>query len=223
MNTRNAKSSEAGFSLFELMIAIAITLVLTVLASSLMAGSFNVRGREDQKTFALADAQRALNLMTREIANSGLGLTNNGIVTTDSGESVIRVRSNLNAFDGQATSNAVSDSHEDVRYRLVNTGAESYIERLDVNTGARTTVLANRVDSFRIRYYADRVTYTTGTCDITTTTGEVTDRRNAKYIVLIVCVELPARGTPGSPGYQPESRVQLISDVTLRNANLVDY
>ena len=69
-----------GFSIIELLVAMTITLILMSLASFLIAGSFNVRGRENQKSSALADAQRALNAMTREIANSGFGLSNNGIV-----------------------------------------------------------------------------------------------------------------------------------------------
>ncbi|MFN2455161.1 MAG: PilW family protein [Pyrinomonadaceae bacterium] len=218
-----ACSAEAGFSLFELMIAMTITLILMAMASALMAGSFNIRGREDQKTSALADSQRALNLMTREIANSGFGLTNNGIVPAESTASSIRIRANLNAFDRESTSNAVADTDEDIIFKLYNDGVRSYVERIDVYSGARTTVLANRVDSLVIHYYADKVNYTAGNCDITTAATDVTDKRTAKYIVIAACVQLPARGTPGSPGYQPVSSVQLISDVTLRNSYLTSY
>jgi hypothetical protein len=41
--------------------------------------------------------------------------------------------------------------------------------------------------------------------------------------VISVCVELPARGALGSAGYQPASRVQLVSDVYLRNADVANY
>jgi len=97
--------------------------------------------------------------------------------------------------------------------------------RLDVNTGARTTILANRVDSLVIRYYAARVAYTQGDCDITPTDGsaEVTQKSDAKFVVFALCVQLPSVGTPGSTGYQPASRVQLVSDVSLRNADLLNY
>src|SRR5215208_5619761 len=103
MATQKTQNGEVGFSLIELLIAMAISLTVLGLASSLLAGSFNVRSRENQKTDALADAQRALNIMTREIANSGFGLANNGIVEADSTASAIRIRSNLNAFDSQTT------------------------------------------------------------------------------------------------------------------------
>jgi len=217
------QSTSAGFSLVELMISMTVTLVLMGLASALIASSFNVRGRENQKSSALADAQRALNSMTREIANSGFGLANNGIVVAQSTSSAIRVRANLNAFDRESTSNSVSDSDEDVLYNLFTDSSQSYVERIDINSGARTTVLANRVDALVIHYYADKVDYTSGACDIDTTASPVSDKTQARYIVIVACVQLPAIGSSGTPGYQPASTVQLISDVSLRNSDLVRY
>jgi Tfp pilus assembly protein PilW len=223
--TQNTRSREAGFSLIELMIGMTITLTVLGLAGNLLAGTFNTRARENQKTDALADTQRALNIMTREIANTGFGLSNNGIVEADSTSSAIRIRSNLNAFDGQTTSNSISDRNEDVKYSLYSAGSDSYIVRLDIGTQNQTTVLANRVDTLNIRYYPSKITYTaTGSnCDISTTSSEVTSKSDTKYIVISVCVELPARGALGSAGYQPASRVQLVSDVYLRNADVANY
>jgi prepilin-type N-terminal cleavage/methylation domain-containing protein len=216
---------EAGFSLVELMIAMTVTLVIVTLASNLIAGAFKTKTRENQRTEALADAQRALYVMSREVANSGFGLSNNGIVESDTTSSSIRVRANLNAFDGQTSSNSVTDSDEDVKYVLYTSGGSSYIVRLDVNTGARTTILANRVDSLVIRYYSDRIDYTQGYCDIAPSGGatEVAQKSDAKFVVIALCVQLPEVGRAGSMGYQPTSRVQLVSDVSLRNADLYNY
>jgi len=216
-------SPESGFSLIELMIAMAVTLVVMSLAANLVAGSLKARSRENQKSDALADAQRALYDMSREIANTGFGLSDNGLVDADSTSSTIRFRANLNALEGETSSNAVTDSNEDVKYLLVQNGTDSYVVRLDVNTGARTTILANRVDALAIRYYNDRVAYTPANCDISTTSTEVTQKSDARFVVISLCVQLPAQGTPGSEGYQPASRVQLVSDITLRNADLVNY
>ena len=220
----NATRPDAGFSLIELLIAMTVTLTVLGLTSGFLASSFNVRARENQKTDALADAQRALNIMTREIANTGFGLSSNGIVAADSNETAIRIRANLNAFDGYTSSNSISDRNEDVKYSLYSAGADSYIVRLDIGTQNQTTVLANRVDSLKIRYYPAKISYTLGNnCDISTASSEVTLKSDTKYIVMSVCVALTARGTPGSPGYQPASRVQLISDVYLRNADIANY
>jgi type II secretory pathway pseudopilin PulG len=216
-------SANEGFSLIELTISMTVTLLLMAAACLLLAGAFNVRGRENQKSAALADAQRALNSMSREIANAGFGLSTNGIVTFDSNTSAIRVRANLNSLDKEQTSTAVTDSDEDVIYKLFRDSTQSYVERVDINSGIRTTILANRVDSLVIRYYADKVDYTSGACDINTAAAEVSDKSQAKYIVIVACVQLPAVGKPGSSGYQPVSSVQLISDVMLRNSDLVRY
>ena len=220
----NAHRPDRGFTLVELLMAMTIALTILGLTTGLLASSFNVRARENQKTDALADTQRALNIMSREIANAGFGLANNGIVAADSNDTAIRVRANLNAFDGQTSSNSISDRNEDVKYSLYSAGSDSYIVRLDIGTQNQTTVLANRVDSLKIRYYPAKINYTSsGNCDITTTSSEVTQKSDTKYIVISVCVELVARGAPGSPGYQPASRVQLVSDVYLRNADIGNY
>jgi prepilin-type N-terminal cleavage/methylation domain-containing protein len=232
MQTRNSPSTQEGFSLIEVLIAMTVTLVLLGIASTLLAGSFKMRSRENQKTEALADAQRGLNLMTREIANSGYALSDNGIVAADSGLTSIRFRANLNAAAGETTSSVATDRDEDVKFLLFVDSDNSYVSRLDVNTAAQEMVLANRVDALNIRYYSDKVYYTTGTadCDISSVqdaagnpVSEVTQKSSTKYIVICLSVTLPAVGVPGSSGYQPPSKVQLVSDAALRNSDLINY
>jgi hypothetical protein len=168
--------------------------------------------------------------MTREIANSGYALTDNGIVPADTGIDSIRVRANLNASSAETTSNSATDRDEDIKYSLFTDNNNSYIVRLDINTAAQQMILANRVDALKLRYYADRVTYTSGDCDIDNVldasgnpAGEVVQKGAAKYVVMTLCVTLPAVSSPGAPGYQPPSKVQLTSDIALRNAELFSY
>ena len=227
--------TESGFSLFELIFAMAITLVIMGVASNLLASSFKIRSREDRKSDAVADVQRAFNLMSREIGNAGFKLpstltsvSSNGIVAGDSDSQSVRIVSNLNGADGIDTD--VDDTDEDVKFLMYvdNTLGQRYLVRYEKNATNTTTVLANRIDSLVIRYYDEKVTYdttlTAGVADITNvrnaagnTEAEVSPGA-AKYIVIAVGVTLPAVGTPGSDGYQPVSEVQLTSDVTLRNS-----
>jgi Tfp pilus assembly protein PilW len=226
---------ESGFSLFELLLATAITLVIMGLASNLLASSFKMRSREDRKSDAVADVQRALNSMSREIGNAGYKLpsnlgsvSSNGIVAGDSDSQSVRIVSNLNGADGTDTD--VNDADEDVKFLMYldNTLGQRYLVRYEKNATNTTTVLANRVDSLVIRYYDEKVTYDTilvgDVCDITNVRNSAGTLENevspgaAKYIVMAVGVTLPAVGTPGSDGYQPPSEVQLTSDITLRNA-----
>jgi len=229
MNKSHIKlNRQSGFSLLELVIGMAITLVIVTIGSILLSSSFTIRGRENLRSSAIADAQRALNTMSREIANAGYGLNTNGIVAGgDSGLNQIRVRSDLNL------SGATNASGEDLKYVLVNDANGSFIVRMDLQPSQTTGLIANRIDGLKIRYYNERVTYTIGNCTTGLANCDITNVRNsagaveaevtpdlAKYIVLILNVTLPAVGSPGSPGYQPPSATQLVSTVTLRNASL---
>ena len=244
MKNRRA-NNEGGFSLIELILAMGITLTVLGLSSSLLAGGFNSRSREDRKSDAIADVQRALNIMTREISNSGLRLpsglgavADNGIVTNDSDNQSIRIVSNLNGIpdsaNGYFEDSDVEDTDEDLKFLMYvdNTLGQRYIVRYERNNTNQTTVLANRIDSLVFRYYDEKVTYSTtvdssGVCDITnvvnasgTAKTEVSPA-SAKFVVIAVGVTLPAVGTAGRDGYQPPSQVQLTSDVVLRNS--IDY
>ena len=236
------KKSEAGFSLVELIIAMTITLVVLTVATTLIAQSLNLRTRSNQNVDALADAERALNIMSREISQAGFNLDDNGIVADDSvtdgnGNSTIRIRANLNRFDtgapDPATRGTVSEPGEDVKF-FIHPGADTTLLARYDHYGAepKSTVVANRLDRLRIHYFAQRVTYSTpncGTsqaercCDIESPSAAEVTPTAARYVVIAVCVQQRATGAPGSPGYQPAHNLLLTSDVALRNANLEIY
>ncbi len=232
--------TQHGFSMIELIIAMALTLTIMGLASTLLVSAFNARSREDKKSDAIADVQRALNIMTREIGNSGLklpsGLPNiasNGLVTGDSDNESIRIVSNLNGMPDSANGffedSDVTDTDEDVKFLMYVDAGQRYIVRYEKNGTNQTTVLANRIDSLIFRYYDEKVTYTStvnsaGEADIATvvnsfgTTESEVSPASAKFIVIAVGVSLPAVGSPGTNGYQPPTQITLTSDVVLRNS-----
>jgi type II secretory pathway pseudopilin PulG len=229
MSSSNHKNTSGGFSLLELLIAMVITMALMTAASTLLANALRVRSRENQKSDALADTQRALNIMSREIANAGFNMTGNGIVAADSGLNELRVRSNLNRYDYDPlvtddSRNNVEDAGEDITYFLNSADNTMYLARHD-KYGTGSTVLANRIDGMKIHYFDQKVTYTAppGGSDITNVSAAEVTPANAKYIVIAISVTLDAVGEPGSPGYQPPYSVLLCSDVTLRNTDLWIY
>jgi prepilin-type N-terminal cleavage/methylation domain-containing protein len=237
------KKAEAGFSLVELIIAMTITLVVLSIATTLIARSLNMRTRSNANVDALADAERALNIMSREIAQAGFNLSDNGIVADDSvvdgnGNSTIRVRANLNRFDtdasldarqgiGDANAQPGEESGEDVKFFIHPAGTTTLLARYDPYApgGPESTVVANRLDKMRVHYFAQRVTYNTDleNCDIRDWSQAEVTAANAKYVVIAVCVRQQATGSPGSPGYQPAHNLLLTSDVALRNTNLTNY
>lgn len=225
MNKNHAKSlDQSGFSLAELSIAMLVMLIIMGIAATILAATFKVRNRENTRSAAIVDVQSALNNMSREIANAGYGISSNGIVVGgDSGLTQIRVRSDLNL------SGATDEAGEDVKYLFMNDANGSFIVRMNLQPTQTTGLIASRIDGMAIYYYDRRVTYTSGNGVITnvlnsagTAQAEVTPD-NAKYIVLLIRVTLPAVGKPGSSGYQPAAATQLVSTVTLRNANLEMY
>ena len=229
MSASNKHATSGGFSLLELIIAMAITMALMTAASTLLANALRVRSRENQKSDALADTQRAINIISREIANAGFNLSNNGIVAADSGPNQLRIRSNLNRFDYDPSVTdtmraSVTDAGEDITYFLNEVELTKYLARHD-QYGTGSTVLANRIDSMYFHYYDQKVTYTAppNGDDITGASALEVTPANAKYIVIAVSVTLDQVGTPGSPGYQPKYSVLLCSDVTLRNTQLWNY
>ena len=238
-------NSQAGFSLLEVIIAMGITVTILTLATTLLAAGFRVRAREDRKSDAIADVQRALNIMTREIANAGLKLpdglpaiSKNGVVTNDSDSESLRIVSNLNGMpdsaNGYFEDSDVDDMDEDLKFLMYvdTTIGQRYIVRYERNGANQTTVLANRIDSLIFRYYDEKVTYDTtirtvdgnSICDITNVKNDAGLNKTevspgeAKFVVIAVGVTLPAVGTPNTDGYQPPSQVQLTSDVVLRNS-----
>jgi len=189
--TQMRAKDEAGFSLLELMIAMTMTLLLMTAASSLLTSSVGTRARENRRSDALADAQRAVNIMSREIANSGFGLVDNGIVTTDSNASKIRIRANVNN-----TNLTISDQDEDVTY-VYQAAPVASIVRYDAATNS-TTVLANNIIAFTLTYKD--------------AASNVVAASIAERITIDVRVEV------GAPAGQPPTQVRLMSDVALRNA-----
>ena len=241
MQTRRS-NTQAGFSLMELIISMAITIFIMALATTILARAFNARSREDRKSDAIADVQRALNIMTREISNAGLKLpsglaavSTNGVVGNDSNNQSLRFVSNLNGMpdsaNGFAEDSDVLDTDEDIKFLMYMDAAldQRYLVRYEKNGSNKTTVLANRIDSLIFRYYDEKVTYDTtvdasGNCDITNVKNasggvetEVSPGQ-AKFVVIAVGVTLPALGVAGTESYQPPSQVQLTSDVVLRNS-----
>jgi Tfp pilus assembly protein PilW len=213
---RDVAKGEAGFSLLELMVAMGLTLVIMVAAGRMLAMSMNVRTRENQRTEAVADAQRALQAITRDVSNAGLGLSSNGIIGTiindpadpDYNFGEIRIRSNLDAFTEAAPDTA--QEGEDVVYTLINDATVNPPQRLvvrqDVNTG-RISQLANRIDGLHFDYLK---------ADDTAAASVAA----AVKVRITVWVSLPAIGTPGVPGYQPPTRMRLSSQAALRNSLL---
>jgi prepilin-type N-terminal cleavage/methylation domain-containing protein len=213
------RKNNEGFSLVELIVTMVIVLILLTLVSTLLARSLSVRARESRKTDALTSAQAALNIMSREIANSGFGIYDgplaqnavNGIIIDDSDAGQIHFRANLsNAGDGpiNPTCPAVctNEPGEDVTYFFDD--ATDSIVRYDPNGVPTTSVIVNKISNITFSYfdYAEDGTASAepGNVSPTGTTGRI-------RLTVDVTLE-PVIG-------QPEESVRFTSEINLRNSN----
>ncbi len=197
-NERKNKTEASGFSIVELLIAVTIMIVVLGLVGSLLSQSLSTR-----HTDALTSAQAALNVMSREIANSGYGLTSNGIVTADSNQQQLHFISNV------ANNNAVlTNRYENVTYFF--DPVTSSILRHDANgdgtAAPQTSIIINRISNVNFLYfnYTGSNSAPTSSTTPSSSTGRV-------RVTLTVSLE----NVQGQPSGQS---VVLVSDVTLRNS-----
>lgn len=123
-----------------------ITLSLLGIGASLFSTAVGTRSRQSRRTDALTSAQAALNVMSREISNSGYGLLSNGIITTDSSRQRIHFRSNVVNSDSTTGSPG-----EDITYFYDNDTQS--ILRYDPNDSPKTSVVINRISNISLTYF----------------------------------------------------------------------
>lgn len=224
MNRKNSNfintGKQGGFSLIELIISITITIIILVISFTLLIESLNQRVREDAVVSALADGNQALNAISNDIINAGMGLKGNGILAANSGKNFIRIRSNLNAFMKQTSSGTVTDVNEDVAYLVVpNQNGQGVLVRMDVNTGT-VNVLASKIDNSDTDNDGDGDGINFTYLDID---GNQVSSGSAVQLIITLRLKLPQQGTPKSPGYKPETILPITTKVFLRNSYLLSY
>ena len=217
---------QSGFSLIELMVAMVIMMTLLGIVSSVMSRTLGIRSRESRKTDALTAAQAALNVISREVANTGFGvydgdstlLSSNGIILDDSDANKIRLRSNYMNTGPRtvpAGSTVVSTNRpgEDVTY-FFDDATDSIVryDRFGLETspgvyGPQTSVVVNKISNVVFEYYNYE-----GANSTPTVTNVPTIDTGRVRITVSVNMD-PVVGQPDN------QQVRFSTDVTLRNSN----
>ena len=180
-------------------------LVVLGMAASLFSASLNKRHRESSRTDALTSAQAALNVISREIANSGYGLTNHGIVLADSGNQKLHFLSNI-----KNTNVVTTDPNENITF-FFDPVSES-IMRYDANANGinapATSIIINRISSVNFQYFDY-----SGSDSTLPPPGNIATPNTAR-VRITVSVKLE-----NVQGEVVNQSVILRSDVALRNSN----
>ena len=204
MKIKRGNKATAGFSVVELIIAMTIMLVILGLASTLFSKSLSTRQRESSRTDALTAAQAALNVISRELSNSGYGLVGNGIVTADSNQQTLHFLSNTTN-----SNNLITDKRENITYFF--DAASKSILRYDANgngiNSPQTSIIINRISEVNFLYF--NYTSSSSTPTISNTPTVNTGRVRVTITVSLENVQ----------GQTNNQKVVLISDVTLRNSH----
>lgn len=189
-----ALQGREGFSLIELILSLTISLIILAAGVMVFSGALSSRARETSKTDAITSAQAALNIMSREIGNSGYGLMDNGIVA-DSTASKLHFRTNTVNTNG-----TTSDPGEDMVFYLDGSGADQSVVRHDNNTNETSGVI-NRISSVSFVYH------------VTPNDAGVPAGPTVNIVTITLTVNL--ENVQGQPSGQT---VTVSSNVTLRNS-----
>lgn len=197
---------QSGFSLVELIVSLAVTLVVLGAVVAAFTGALTSRQYQAGRTDGITSAQAALNIMSREIGNSGFGLVHNGLVVADSNENRIHFRSNINN-----TNQFTNEEGEDITYYF-DPNSQSVV-RYDPAGSPTTSGIINSVSDVDFHYYnfgtACNQTTSPGGClgNASTDTGRV---RITLTVVLDAGANVNANGN--------RRNVEISSDVTIRNS-----
>ena len=193
---------EAGFSIVELIVIMVIMLVIVGTVVTLFSRSLNTKSRESSRTDALTASQAALNVMTREIANSGYGTITNGLMTDSSSSQLHFVSNHVNTNDN------LLQMGEDVTYYF-EPSTESIL-RYDANGEGPslplTSIIINRISRVEFEYF----NYSGSNSVPTVTTFPTADTGRVRIRLTVNLERVIGQVNPDN--------VVLTSDVTLRNS-----
>jgi prepilin-type N-terminal cleavage/methylation domain-containing protein len=198
------KENTAGFSMIELMIAMTIMLGLLALVSGLIARALSTRQFESSRTDALTSSQAALNVISREVANSGYGIiengdASNGLILNDCTSKRLHLRANVDNNNLTTT-----EPGEDVTYFFDE--ATDSIVRYDPNDIPQISGVVNRVSEVTFQYFD--YTGSSSTPTVRTTPTSDTGRVRINVTVYLEAVQ----------GQPKDQKVTFTSDITLRNS-----
>ena len=142
------KNNEQGFTLIEIVIGLAISLILMGVAVSI----FNVQRKsyslQEQVTEMQQNVRATMDMMVREIRMAGYDPAWSGFVGI--GTNTTTLLQILSDIDGNGTS---TDTNEDITYRYYNANDATYPREIKRKTGTESQSLAENIDGCEFLYY----------------------------------------------------------------------
>ena len=193
-----------GFSLVELLVSMVITLVILSAAVTLFSSQLSSRRYQGKRTDAITSAQAAINILSREIGNSGYGLkrgilASNGLVLNDCNATRLHFRANTDNLNA-----TTSDPGEDVTF-FYDASSRSIVRYDAANSGSSAGII-NQVSNVSFTYYDYA---SNGSFTAVPTPTDRTARVTIRLTVLL---------SPGGTDLNSPLNVTVESDIALRNS-----
>ena len=152
----STENKERGFSLIELLIAMALGLIVVTSLASAFISQRKTYDVQEQITAMVQEARAALDMISREVKMAGYDPTGVGIVGIPIFTATqLQISADLNG-DGDT-----SDTHEGITYTYDSTN-----KQIDRNTGAGDQPFAENIQSVTFLYYDIDGNTTATTADI---------------------------------------------------------
>ena len=145
------KNNEQGFTLVEVVIGLAISLILMGVAVSI----FNVQRKsysmQEQVTEMQQNVRATMDMMVREIRMAGYDPTESGFVGIGTNTTtLLQILADLN---GNGTTTGINEDNEDITYRYYNASDATYPREIKRKTGTESQSLAENIDGCNFLYY----------------------------------------------------------------------
>jgi len=156
------KKRECGFTLVELLIAMALGLIVLTSLASAFVSQRKTYDAQEQVAEMVQGARAAMEMINSELKMAGYDPTGAGIVGVPYSATQLQILADIDDDAGTGVSDGdTNDTHENITYTY-----DSVNKQIDRNTGAGGQPFAENIQAFTFQYYDKDLNTTTTAADI---------------------------------------------------------
>ncbi len=166
------KKRERGYTLVELLIAMALALIVLTSLSSAFVSQHKTFDAQEQAAEMVQGARAAMDMICAELRMAGYDPTGAGIVGVPYSATQLQILADIDDDDATGVGDGdTGDTHENIIYTY--DGANKQIDR---DTGSGGQPFAENIEAFTFQYYDGDLNVTTNSADIRQIDISITSR-----------------------------------------------